>query len=404
MKVLSTFSFILFFGALFAQKNIDVNKVIKKIKIEPSINRGTYVLDSTVTFISLTPGNPQLFTKSAFQYDNVGKETKAYNSSVDIFSGGSTLELSSIDSSVYDAKGNLSVKFTKLVDVNGVVSNYTKVSSTYDSNNSKLTEKTQKWNTTTNQYDDLQLLSYLYNAKNKEIRYLKQTYSGSSLINDSKDTSIYDSSDRLVENISLIWDETTSSWVNESRTVNMYVGTATNVSTNDGYDWINNAWVLTNKGANTYNSDNKISLYNYYELDTTVNQFVNTYRYVYTYDSNKNLKTVVASASDNGSNFSEIVRINYYWSELKTGIKGLYDSQIKVIVPNPIVSNQLISCSNLKAGSQYKANIIDLNGQIKQSFNFSGDFYFPTNLSNGYYLIQITEDNLPVRLFQVVKN
>ena len=109
-------------------------------------------------------------------------------------------------------------------------------------------------------------------------------------------------------------------------------------------------------------------------------------------------------ASDNGSNFSEIVRINYYWSELKTGIKGLYDSQIKVIVPNPIVSNQLISCSNLKAGSQYKANIIDLNGQIKQSFNFSGDFYFPTNLSNGYYLIQITEDNLPVRLFQVVKN
>lgn len=403
MKVIYSLVLIFVFSSLFAQNKINYEKIRSKLSIEKSNSRGIYVLDSTISLITLVPGFSQNFLKNTYLYDNEGKETKAYNYSVDLFSGGTDFQLNSIDSSIYDAKGNLSFKFTKSIN-NGIVSNYLKHNYTYNANNKLLVELIQLWNNSTNTYEDYQRTTNLYNTKNNIIRHLTESNSGSGLANVSKDTSIYDVNDRLAENIFFNWNTTNLIWDNETKVVNFYSGSSTNVSNYDSYDWLENAWKLTEKGANTYNSDNKPSLFNLFELDTTSNQYINTYRYDYKYDSNKNTESTIVSASEDGTSFQEVIRFNYYWSELKTGIITLKESPIVVKLPNPISSNQIISCSSLRSGSDYSIKIVDINGHIKSNMKISGDFFMPNNLNDGLYFIQIFEDHELVRIIKAVKD
>lgn len=401
MKTISTYLFLFVLGTAMGQSKFDPNQFLKNTKTKPGVvvdRGGVFVLDSTLAYLSLIPGIKSLFSKTDFKYDANGKEIKQRQFQVDIFTGGTTLDLSSIDSTLYNSDGNKSFVYTERVDpTTKQLVKAAKQSLTYNANKLLATDLYQNWNALTNAYENSTRNTNTYDANKNLIRTISEDYS-TAWQNSTKDTINYDLSNRPVETITSQWDETSGTWVNESRTVNTFNGAGTNPILSDIYEWTGTSWKLVGKEAYTYNSDNNVTLTNSSELDTTTNTFVNTLRLLYVYDTNKNVKKLTVRSSDDGITFSDLLVIDYFWSELKVGTYVLVPTAFKAVFANPMIAGDQIKCTGMTEGSTYAANLFDLNGQLLTTINFKGDFQLPSVATAGMYLLQITENKVPIQV------
>jgi hypothetical protein len=404
MKTISTYLLLFILSSVIGQSKFDYNQFLKNTKTKPAVvvNRGgVFVLDSTLSYLSLIPGIKSLFSKTDFKYDATGKEIKQRQFQVDLFTGGTTLDLSSVDSTLYDGNGNKSFVYTQRVDpITKQLVKAAKQSLTYNANKLLFVDLYQIWDPQTSAYENATRSTNTYDANKNLIRTINEDYSAT-WENSSKDTTNYDFSNRPIETISSEWDLSTNSWVNVNRTVNTYNGAGTNPILSDSYDWTGTSWKLVSKVAYTYNSDNNVTLANSSDLDTTTNTFVNTLRILYTYDTNKNLKKFTVRSSDDGITFADLLEVDYFWSELKVGTYILVPTAFKAIFANPMLNQEMVKCSGMTEGATYVANLFDLRGQLIASVNFNGDFELPRVSATGMYLLQITENKIPIQVSKI---
>lgn len=105
------------------------------------------------------------------------------------------------------------------------------------------------------------------------------------------------------------------------------------------------------------------------------------------YDTNKNVKKLTVRSSDDGITFSDLLVIDYFWSELKVGTYVLVPTAFKAVFANPMIAGDQIKCTGMTEGSTYAANLFDLNGKLLSTINFKGDFQLPSVATAGMYLL-----------------
>lgn len=142
------------------------------------------------------------------------------------------------------------------------------------------------------------------------VESIYQTWNGTTWVNDSRDTYLYDQMNNNVQSTYQTWNGTT--WVNYSRQNNVY-DQMNNLVQATYQTWNGTAWVNSGRNTLTYDSNN-----NYVEQiyeNWNGSAWVYQYRYTYTYDTNNNLtgylyQTWSGSAWVNGSRYTSTYDAN----------------------------------------------------------------------------------------------
>jgi hypothetical protein len=301
--------------------------------------------------------------------------------------------------------------------------NSSKTSYTYNFNNDRISDTYQSWNSQTNVWktNSVHLRTYT-NAFFLLEEIIQETdfFNTSLLINSSRATYSYTSSNNLTQLLVYSWDQSTNTWLNEAKysinssgnTLSSYVAYFWDTVTNswqkdykgsltydlnnnvisqleEAWDSSTNSWKNDYKSTNTYINNNLSS-----ELDQTWNgtitQWENTNRSLYTYNSNNFNTSVTNETWKTNTNFWGNQNVTYkYYNCLTVGLaeKNILSQDFN-LYPNPVI-NEL----TVKTDLDYTyVRIMNINGRLV----ISGDTKETVNVSSiekGIYFIQLVDKN-----------
>lgn len=203
----------------------------------------------------------------------------------------------------------------------GAWKNYSKTTYTYNLSN-KMTESIdQRWNETTNSYENSSKEVYTYiSGKPTEIAYYE--WSSPDWVFKDKTVISYNGNNLPSTAQSYLWDG--SQWVNDGRYTTTY--NANQKLTEDlGEIWINSNWANDYKTLYTYNSNNKLVTVRYAIWDEFNNIWEETNRTDYELDTNGNRTKTAYSGS-----FDSKLEYNYDTSSLMASFANPFNDKTGV--------------------------------------------------------------------------
>jgi hypothetical protein len=241
----------------------------------------------------------------------------------------------------------------------------------------------------------------------------------------SKDTLIYTYSNKISKRISYLWNDATSTWINDCRS--SYTYNTQDLDIQYLYEtWDGTNWIYSNKIEKTYNTQGNLLTYNYYYYDKGSSSWVNSirivdqydpsglyiteeihytgnpltpsYRVTVSYDSYNNKLDETLYSWDNGtSSWEPTDKTEYYWSDWDANALIEMSDMNILIYPNPC-DNLL----NISFNKQIKEiNIYDVYGKKLLTENVTFPDHQTLDLSSlqkGFYILDfITTDNLKVQ-------
>jgi len=170
-------------------------------------------------------------------------------------------------------------------DNNGTFENSFGYDYEYDANDNLITEIGYQWDQTTSSWIIDSRESYLYNANGKATQLVYQDYNTTTgnYENDFRDLYTYNSNGDVTEGI--FQEFVTGAYQNEFRLTVSYNGSQ--LSSFIEYDWNGSQWVQSDRGTLTYNSSGTIASITSEEFSN--GSYTLDYRDTFTYDSNDRL-------------------------------------------------------------------------------------------------------------------
>ena len=233
--------------------------------------------------------------------------------------------------------------------VNGTLSNFTYNALT-------IVEVAQMWNSTTDEWDDLQKNEHTYNNGNYDLVLKTQIFNW--VNNDWELTSqhiyTYDGSDRVSKLTSQTWDVVNMVWINSSE--GRYTYTANDlVNTVTGYDWVNGMWEEDSLATSTY-AGSLLTTHQRQKWDGA--QWENNYFETYTYDGNNHLIESLETEWNDATMAYEDDRRETYTNNAQ-GYPTIIVSESNILGNWLNISRQRFAYPTCAFLSVFKAEIID---------------------------------------------
>ena len=201
----------------------------------------------------------------------------------------------------YDEKNNV-IEILEKYLINGSYFNGSRWLYQFDQNNNLLEERSQGWDNT--DWITYHVRSYSYDKANNKISYILQDWDGLKLDYIIKYLYSYDENNNNTEFIGQDWQD--SVWINNYKKDYLYDQNNLLIKTSNFY-WNIDQWYLSSRDFYSYDEKgNKTLALEQSRRDTT---FINSYRYIFTYDLDNNLVSQVQQLWD-GTNWVNNLR-NY---------------------------------------------------------------------------------------------
>lgn len=227
--------------------------------------------------------------------------------------------------------------------------------SVYDVNNNLDSTYNLIWNTTNLTFDTSYLTLYTYDAQNNLTEYLNQQKVGAFWQNMYKQTYSFDANNNQTSYEYFYWDQ------------------------------MSNGWILNNQTQNSFNSLNLSSSSVSMSFNPQIGMLMNNYKSTYVYDANDNLEFYIAENWDlNLASWVPSYKVHYFY---QCGILGVNEAASTLVkcYPNPATDVLNIELNNESRIEIYSLSMSKM-AESATSFNHSIDV---SNFSPGMYFVKL---------------
>jgi len=227
--------------------------------------------------------------------------------------------------------------------------------SVYDVNNNLDSTYNLIWNTTNLTFDTSYLTLYTYDAQNNLTEYLNQQKVGAFWQNMYKQTYSFDANNNQTSYEYFYWDQ------------------------------MSNGWNLSNQTQNSFNSSNQYTSSVSTNFNPQIGMLMNNYKSTYLYDTNDNLEFYIAENWDlNLASWVPSYKVHYFY---QCGILGVNEAASTLVkcFPNPATDVIKIELNNESLIEIYSLSMTKM-AESATSFNHSIDV---SSFAAGIYFIKL---------------
>jgi hypothetical protein len=365
------------------------NKNSQMIKLS-SVDDKKYLLDSAYSFSFISLNDSVQSEKNNFMYDSAGNKINELSFSWNNLSGRWTGNYQY--EYEYDSQNN-NLKFIKYhwVDTMDQWSKNEVYDNTYNSKGMKTVsiESLCQWN------DCYEMFKYEYVYNFSDNKISDKTYIiANKWQNYNKTDYTLDSLGSIFEETYSLWDNLSNQWLWNGSYRYDYTYNSNNKYTYVILSYLNyytSQWIEYATEEFTYDlSGNEIS-HLYSMWDNTVNQIVNTDKFVYGYDPLNNKISELVYTWDNMNDQWILVNKKYYyysWHDVVSDYKSLSSVILPKLFPNPAWEKVTIEIPD---ESVKQIIFYNMNGQpvISSAIKTGKNIYDLRNLNKGVYLIHL---------------
>ncbi len=325
---------------------------------------------------------------------NGSRELKTYNTNEDILTHNSyywdtvasSWVVSSFQHEYFYNSNNKLIKHLQAYFSNGVPTDSSRTTSTYDANWNEITNLREGWTSTNPNWVTIQKWLNVYDGNNNLDSTYNLIWNSTNLIFDTSYLTLYtcDAQDNITEYLNK--QKVGSSWQNMSKQ-SYYFDANNNQTAYEYYYWdmMSNSWLLTSQTQNSYNSLNlTTSIYNM-DFNSTLGMLVNSYKSTYYYDTNDNLEFYIAENWDlNTASWVLSYKAHYFYQCGNLGLDDTKNTLVKCY-PNPVSELLKIQLNNESRIEIYSLSMTKM-AESTSSFSHAIDV---SSFAPGMYFIKL---------------
>lgn len=269
----------------------------------------------------------------------------------------------------------------------------------YDGNGNEISELHQIWNNS--YWEDYGRIGFAYDASGNNIEAVTQLWEYQQWVNNTRYLMAYDENNNLTDELDQIWDG--YGWANYYYYV--YNMSGTNWNNWVIYAWYYTDWYYLEQLLFSYNTNNELSAVTYQAWN---GQWINDYKYNFSYNSNGNNLETIEESWANGA-WVKSFKTNYFYSAIRpedvpTPIEQPVANLPKKVslfqnYPNPFNPTTQIKFA-LPSRELVQLKVYDLTGKLVSTLideiESAGEHtitFHSNKLSSGMYIYQLKAGN-----------
>jgi Secretion system C-terminal sorting domain len=269
---------------------------------------------------------------------------------------------------------------------NGVPTDSTRTTYTYDANWNEMTNLREGWTSSNPNWFNIQKWLSVYDVNNNLDSTYNLIWNTTNLTFDTSYLTLYtyDAQNNLTEYLNQ--QKVGAFWQNMYK--QMYSFDANNNQTSYEYfywDQMSNGWNLSNQTQNSFNSSNQYTSSISTSFNPQIGMLMNNYKSTYLYDTNDNLEFYIAENWDlNLANWVPSYKVHYFY---QCGILGVNEAASTLVkcFPNPATEVLNIELNNESRIEIYSLSMSKM-AESATSFNHSIDV---SSFSPGMYFVKL---------------